>query len=95
MGTLPDYMPPFELLKTDHGIDGWDAKTWLVARFTTKPKAVAYLKSIGYGYQQFRDNYYADDIGHRNTMGAISYAIREKVPDVPIDPEPSSGKETT
>lgn len=84
----PDYMPPFELWKQDHGIDGWDFKQWLVARFTDRGKALAYLTQRGYTYQLGQpSNVFAHaDIQKRNTMGQITYEIREVQPKVPLDP---------
>jgi hypothetical protein len=84
MSEVP-YIPPFELWKTDHGIDGHDARTWLVARFTTRQKAFEYLRGLGYSYPQ-HGHYYCEKVEGRHTMGALSYEIREKYPDVPVDP---------
>lgn len=90
MNEVP-YTPPFELWKTDHGVDGHDAKTWLVARFTTEEKAMVYLSSYGYSFTlgNGRD-YYHTDPKLRNTMGAISYSIRPVTITVPTDPLPSN-----
>jgi hypothetical protein len=81
-----EYKPPFELWKTDHGIDGKDAKRWLVARFTSRANAIAYLKARVFTYQRDGWFWHADE-RHRHTMGAISYEIRAVEPRVPIDPE--------
>lgn len=80
------YEPPFELRKTDHGIDGWDAKTWVIAKFTTKQKALDYLAERGFTHKQW-NSYYHKDEAKRNTMGAISYEIREVSRSIPTDPE--------
>lgn len=83
-----EFKPPFELWKMDHGIDGHDAKRWLVARFTTRQKAVAYLTARQFTYQGNQTPmYWHADPDRRHTMGAISYEIRETKPEVPIDPE--------
>lgn len=68
--------PKYELHETDHGIDGWDAKTVLVARFTTTEKAEAWLAAKGYTYRQY-GSYYHQDEAKRHTMGCISYKITE------------------
>lgn len=82
-----EWKPPIELWKMDHGIDGWDAKRWLVARFTARDKAVEYLIARGFTYRHNgQGDYYHKDPAHRNTMGAISYEIREVKPEVPVDP---------
>jgi hypothetical protein len=81
-----DYTPPFELWKTDHGTDGWDARTWLVGRFTKRSKALAYLTARGYDFEQGGYFWHIDE-AHRCTMGAISYEIREVKTEVPVDPE--------
>ncbi len=84
-----EWKPPYELWKTDNGIDGHDAKRWLVARFTTRQKAVAYLAARSFTYQLGGVNptYWHAEEKHRHTMGAISYEIREVKPEVPVDPE--------
>lgn len=81
-----EWKPPFELWKTDHGIDGKDARSWLVARFTTRDRAMAYLSKRGYTYQSNGWLWHSDP-NQRHTMGAISYEIREVKPEVPVDPE--------
>lgn len=83
----PPYVPPFELWKTDHGTDGWDARTWLVAHFTTRERAIGYLEAKGYTYEQV-DGFYHRDEARRHAMGAVSYQIRENRPLVPVDPDP-------
>lgn len=76
----------WELRKTDHGIDGWDARTWVVGHFTTHAKAMAYLRKRSFTWEEY-GSYYHDDVAKRNTMGAISYKI-DKAPHGPdIDPE--------
>ena len=80
-----DYAPGFELWKTNHGTDGWDAKTWLVAKFTTEEKAATYLQKRGFTFP-VGNSFYNDDDKLRNTMGAISYEIRTVKIDVPVDP---------
>ena len=82
-----EWKPPFELWKHDAGIDGWDAKRWLVARFTTREKAVAYLAARGYTHAEGRDHFAHSDESQRHTMGKISYEIREVTPEVPVDPQ--------
>lgn len=78
--------PKYELMETDHGIDGWDAKTRLIARFTEKQKAEAWLAAKGHTYIQY-GSYYHQDENRRHTMGAISYNITDALC-VPEDPEP-------
>lgn len=68
--------PPFELYETDHGIDGWDAKTVLVARFTTKEKAMAWLVARGFNHAEYGSFYHMDP-ARRHTMNAISYGIKD------------------
>lgn len=87
MQTEPEYQPPFELFKTDSGIDGHDATTWLVARFSTFHKAEEYLARRGYTFFD-HGSYYHHDITRRNTMNHISYAIRDAKPKTPILTDP-------
>jgi hypothetical protein len=82
----PEWQPSFELIKTDHGIDGLDAKRWLVARFTTRQKAVDYLKARQFTHHESGWYWHAEK-SHRHTMGAISYEIREVKQEVPVDPQ--------
>lgn len=77
---------PFELYETDHGIDGWDAKTVLVARFSDKEKAQAYLAARGFDHVEY-DGFWHRDPSRRHTMNAISYAIRDAII-VPENPTP-------
>lgn len=86
MSEIP-YAPPFTLYKTDHGVDGLDAKTWPVARFTKREKALGYLQSKGFTYQKPGGHFWHQDEKYRNTMGAISYELRETMPELPIDPD--------
>ena len=80
------YQPPYELWKTDHGVDGWDAKRWLVATFSSVSKAEAYLKKCGYTFPQY-SAFYHEQPEKRNTMGAISYEIRSAKLQLEHDPE--------
>lgn len=66
----------YVLMKTDHGIDGWDAVTTTDRAFATYDEALSYLEKIGYTYNQF-GAFYANVEEKRNTMGAISYTIKE------------------
>lgn len=77
--------PEFELYKTDHGIDGWDARTTLEARFTTKHKAVLYLATRGYCHIEYGSFYHLDP-AKRHCMGCISFKI-ENTKLVPEDPQ--------
>jgi hypothetical protein len=86
MAELP-YEPPFELWKTDSGTDGWDSKTWLVAKFTTYEKADAYLTANGYTFARPGSRYKHWDQAKRHTMNQISYEIRPAKRDVPVDPK--------
>lgn len=76
--------PQFELHETDHGIDGWDAKSKLVGRFTTKAKAEAWLVARGFNHRE-TGWYWHIDPARRHTMNAITYEIRAAL-NVPIDP---------
>ena len=81
------YQAPFELWKTDNGIDGWDAKSWLVAHFTSREKAVNYLAERDYTFPGYSANQFRHkDIAKRHTMGEITYEIRERKITVPTDP---------
>lgn len=80
-----EYKPPIELWKIDGGIDGLDEKRWLVARFTTRMKAVKYLAERGYTFSDL-GRFYHREKSQRHTMNAISYQIREVQPEVPVDP---------
>lgn len=86
MATELEWKPPYELWKTDHGIDGLDARSWLVARFTTRQKAVDYLTERGFTHRQ-SGWYWHSDVKNRHTMGAITYEIKEVEPSVPVDPK--------
>lgn len=80
-----EWKPPIELWKTNHGIDGHDARRWLVARFTTRDKAVAYLAARQFTHHEH--GYFAHaDPAFRHTMGQITYEVREVKPEVPVDP---------
>ena len=81
-----DWQPMFELRKTDEGIDGWDAKTWVVAKFTSYEKAKEYLSKGSYTYQ-IGNSYYHSKPECRNTMGAISYDICKVEIKIPVDPD--------
>ncbi len=87
MTSEPQYVPPFELWKTDHGVDGWDAKTWLVARFTHRKKAMEYLRARGYTFLE--GSYYAhENENQRHCMGKITYEIRPaKTNMILVDPK--------
>lgn len=74
------------LYKTDHGVDGWDAETIKVAKFSTKAKAIAYIAKMGYTYYQYGAYYHHND-DLRNTMGCISFEIKtENIRDLPLNP---------
>jgi len=64
----------FELRKTDHGIDGWDAKTTIEAYFTSQEAAIKYLSRRDFTYDQYGSYYHADK-AYRHCMGCISYRI--------------------
>lgn len=87
--STPGGRPTHVLKRTDHGVDGWDAKTAVAAYFTSRDNAMAYLRGIGYDYPQY-GSFYANKVEHRNTMGAISYSVVELTgpidPPTPIDP---------
>lgn len=89
-GSIPsgelEWNPPFELWKTDHGIDGLDARSWLVARFTTRQKAVEYLSARKFTHFE-TGWYWHENVKLRHTMGAITYQIKEVKPEVPVDPK--------
>ncbi len=75
-----------ELWKTDHGIDGWDAKTWLVARFTSREKAMEYLSARGFDFFEY-GSYAHREEKFRHTMGKLTYEIRPpKIAEIPVDP---------
>ena len=83
-----DYQHPYELWKTDHGIDGWDARTWHVANFSSIDKAIAYLAKRGFTHKNsFGDFYWHAEEAQRHTMGAISYQIRKSNQTIPSDPD--------
>lgn len=77
--------PKFELFETNHGVDGWDAKTNLVARFTTKELAHEFLAARGFTHVQF-GSFYHQDPSRRHCMGCVSYGIAE-AKQVPEDPK--------
>lgn len=77
--------PKYELKETDHGIDGWDAKTKLVARFDTKELAEAWLAKREYNHKEYGAYSHADP-NKRHCMGKISYTIMED-PQVPENPQ--------
>ena len=75
----------WQLRKTDHGTDGWDCRHWIVANFTTHDKAIQYLKTRSFTWEEYGAYWHALP-ERRNTMGAISFRI-EKAPEGPeIDP---------
>lgn len=76
----------WELIKTDHGIDGWDARSTLEARFTTLQKALSWLRNRGFTWEE-HGSWYHGDHDKRNRMGAISYNIDKAPSGPPIDPE--------
>jgi hypothetical protein len=84
--------PLFELWKTDHGIDGWDAKTVLVAKFTTRDKALAYIAAMGFTRKTHFGHYEHHDERYRHTMGKLTFEIRE--PKIPVDPPPPAQEPT-
>lgn len=76
----------WELSKTDHGIDGWDARTTIEAHFTTREKAISWLRKRDYTWEEY-GSYYHANINKRNTMGTISYHIDKVSKTVDVDPE--------
>jgi len=76
---------PFELYETNHGIDGWDAKTKLVARFSDKNLALQWLAERGFNHVE-HGSYAHKDPARRHTMGQITYAIKPAL-EVPEDPK--------
>jgi hypothetical protein len=77
----------YELWKTNHGIDGWDAKTTLEAVFTTLTKALQWLERRGFTHEAFGGmHFWHAEEKYRHTMGAISYEIRKANSPI-IDPE--------
>lgn len=82
----------FELYKTDSGIDEWDSKTWIVAYFTTKEKALDYLKEKGYTFCEyptvFPNIYKYKEEKLRYGMGTISYTIKGQ--DVKVATNPTA-----
>jgi hypothetical protein len=77
-GYMPREMktPRYELHETNHGIDGWDAKTTLAARFSTSEKAEAWLAAKGYTFRRYGSFYHQDE-AKRHTMGCVSFKIVE------------------
>lgn len=78
--------PKFCLYKTDHGIDGWDAKTKLVARFDTVALAEWWLRDRGYTFKEHGQYAHAEP-ARRHGMGNISYHI---APDVQVPENPKA-----
>lgn len=74
------------LTKTDHGIDGWDARTTIEAYFTSHVKALQWLAKRDFTWEEY-GSYYHEDIRKRNTMGAISYHLGKAHNGPPVDPE--------
>lgn len=76
--------PKFKLMMTNHGTDGWDAKTAMIARFNDLERAQAYLASRGYTFYE-NGNFEHQDHNRRHCMGKITYAITadEQVPENP------------
>ena len=77
--------PPFELHETNHGIDGWDAKTKLVARFSSNDLAMTWLANRGFTHREYSSFAHVDPAS-RHTMGQITYEIKASNL-VPEDPE--------
>jgi len=92
-----DYYVPYKLEKTNHGVDGMDAKRWIVAEFSSLGKALKYLANRGHTVTHsgskisegmaLKESFYHEKREKRHTMGAISYRIYENKPYIPVDPE--------
>lgn len=73
-----------DLFETNHGLDGWDARTVLKAQFTGIEKASKWLRKRGYR-KDAKTGWYRT--GTPN-MGEIIYELRPHVSTaVPIDPD--------
>lgn len=83
---MSNTFPKLELHETDHGMGGMgDATTKLVARFSKKLFADAWLAHRGFTHEQY-GSFYHEDEAKRHCMGCISYTIRNAEA-VPIDPK--------
>jgi hypothetical protein len=69
----------FELLETNHGVDGWDARTKSLGHFRTKEQAVQWLADRGYTRIEEYGAFFHADNAKRFCMCAISYEIKEQV----------------
>lgn len=71
----------YELKETNHGIDGWDAKTRTKALFSTYEKAQAWLQKRGYALDG--SEYYPPP--EKRGMGMLSYKIVPAT-EIAVDP---------
>ncbi len=83
----PEYKPPFELMKTNHGVDGLDAKTWKIANFTTEQKAIDYLAARDYTHKEGSGAYAHKEQAKRHTMGQLTYRIKPRDIKYSTDPK--------
>jgi len=64
----------FLLYEHDSGVDGWDAKSRVVAVFDSEELAKEYLYAAGYTIVE-HGTYYHKDNNKRFTMNSISYYL--------------------
>ena len=62
--------------RTNHGTDGWDARTTDWGYAESEEQAKKELAKLGYTYFQY-GGYFHSDESQRHCMGAISFSIKK------------------